>query len=163
MWDRITHESTRSFISAPGVAAGVYETIMVPTDGSDVALRAAREAFRIADAFDATVHLVFVIDESASSFLLSGDTMSQVLDALNAEGEAAVEAAAAEAGDVPVVSEVVRGMHVSGTIGEYARDHDVDLVVMGTRGRHGVDHVLGSTTERVLEQVGVPTLVVGEE
>lgn len=138
----------------------MYERILVPTDGSSVSRAAAEEAFRLADEFDATVHVVFVVDESASSFLLSGDSMSHVLEALENEGESAVEAVAAAAGDVPVVTKVVRGLKISEAIDEYVDSHDIDLVVMGTRGRHGVDHLLGSTTERVLASVAVPTLVV---
>ncbi|MFC7177608.1 universal stress protein [Halosegnis marinus] len=141
----------------------MYDTILVPTDGSEVAVRAAREAFDLARATGATVHVVFVVDESASSFLLSGDSMAQVLDALEAEGESAVERALAAAGDVPTETTVVRGMKVSEAIEEYVDRHGIDLVVMGTRGRHGVDHLLGSTTERVLANVGVPTLVVGDD
>lgn len=141
----------------------MYERILVPTDGSSVSRTAAEEAFQLAAAFDATVHVVFVIDESASSFLLSGDSMSQVLDALETEGESAVEAVAQAASDVPVVTEVIRGVKISDAISDYVSTHDVDLIVMGTRGRHGVDRLLGSTTERVLSAVTVPTLVVGEE
>ena len=140
----------------------MYDQILVPTDGSSVSRAAAEEAFRLADEFDATVHVVFVVDESASSFLLSGDSMSQVLDALESEGESAVETVAAAAGDVSVVTEVVRGLKISEASDEYVTDNDIDLVVMGTRGRHGVDRLLGSTTERVLASVAVPTLVVGE-
>lgn len=140
----------------------MYDSILVPTDGSPVAMRAAREAFALARETGATVHVVFVVDESASSFLLSGDTMVDVLDALEAAGESAVEEALAEAGDVPTETAVVRGLKINEAISEYVERNGIDLVVMGTRGRHGVDHLVGSTTERVLATVGVPTLVVGE-
>lgn len=140
----------------------MYDTILVPTDGSEISVRAGREAFRLARELGATVHVLFVIDESASSFLLSGDTMSDVLDELRARGEEALNATVAEAETVDVVTEMIRGVKVADTITEYANDHDVDLLVMGTRGRHGVDHLLGSTTERVLARIDRPTLVVGE-
>lgn len=141
----------------------VYDTILVPTDGSEASVRAGREAFGLARALGATVHVLFVIDESASSFLLSGDTMSDVLDALTSQGEEALDATISEAESVDVVTEMVRGVKVADAITEYADENDVDLVVMGTRGRHGVDHLLGSTTERVLARIDRPTLVVGDE
>lgn len=146
-----------------GVADGVYDTILVPTDGSEISIRAGREAFGLARELGATVHVLFVIDESASSFLLSGETMSNVLDELRSRGEDAIEATTAEAASVDVVTEMVRGVKVVDAITEYAEANDVDLVVMGTRGRHGVDHLLGSTTERVLARIDRPTLVVGDE
>lgn len=146
-----------------GVSHGVYDTILVPTDGSEISVRAGREAFRLARELGSTVHVLFVIDESASSFLLTGETMSNVLGELRAHGEDALEATTAEAASVEVVTEMVRGVKVADAITEYAEANDVDLVVMGTRGRHGVDHLLGSTTERVLARADRPTLVVGEE
>jgi nucleotide-binding universal stress UspA family protein len=44
---------------------------------------------------------------------------------------------------------------------ESARDHDVDLVVMGTHGRRGVERLfLGSTTYKVLHRMPAPVLTV---
>lgn len=141
----------------------MYDTILVPTDGSEVSERAAREAFELARAVGATVHVLFVVDESASSFLLTTDTMSQVLTALQDAGDQATADVAALAGDdVEVETAVVRGMSIHGAIVDYVEDNNVDLVVMGTRGRHGVEHLLGSTTQRLLTTVDVPVLVVGE-
>lgn len=141
----------------------MYETILIPTDGSEISLRAGREALRLGRESGATVHVLFVIDESASSFLLAGEQMSKILETLQSRGEAAIGAITAEAESVDVVTEIVRGVSVADAIIEYATAHDVDLVVMGTRGRRGVDHLLGSTTERVLARTDRPTLVVGDE
>jgi nucleotide-binding universal stress UspA family protein len=141
----------------------MYDTILVPTDGSEVSERAAREAFDLAAAVGATVRILFVIDESPSSFLLTTDTMSQVLAELQEEGERATDAAADLAPDgVEVETTIVRGMRIYSTIVEYAETHDVDLVVMGTHGRHGVENLLGSTTQRVLTHTEIPVLVVGQ-
>jgi nucleotide-binding universal stress UspA family protein len=146
----------------PDGTTGMYDTILVPTDGSEVSERAAREAFDLAAAVGATVRILFVIDESASSFLLTTDTMSEVLAELQEEGERSTEAAAELApDDVDVETDIVRGMSIHSAIVEYAADHDVDLVVMGTHGRHGMENLLGSTTQRVLTNTELPVLVVG--
>jgi len=56
--------------------------------------------------------------------------------------------------------------HVSGgrphkVIGDYAENHDIDLIVMGSHGRAGVRRaLLGSVTERTLRSTHVPVLVV---
>ena len=44
-----------------------------------------------------------------------------------------------------------------------AGDYNIDLIVMGTHGRTGLDRIAstGSTTERVVRLTAVPTLVVG--
>ena len=50
------------------------------------------------------------------------------------------------------------------TILEYAEEADVDVVVMGTHGRSGLDrYLLGSVTERVVRSAEVPVLTVRME
>lgn len=155
----------------------MYDVVLVPTDGSEASLRAADEAFRIARETGAVVHALYVIDESASSLIFADRPMADLLEALGEEGNAAVAAVAdrataldadadvdadVAAADVEVVTDVVRGMQIHEAIIEYAADHDVDLVVMGTHGRKGLQYLLGSTTERVIANSFVPVLVVSE-
>jgi nucleotide-binding universal stress UspA family protein len=46
-------------------------------------------------------------------------------------------------------------------ITQYARKHDIDLIVMATHGRSGLSHfLLGSTTERVVRHAPCPVLTV---
>ena len=47
-------------------------------------------------------------------------------------------------------------------ITDYAETADIDLIVMGTHGRSGIDHYLiGSIAERVVRNASVPVLTVG--
>ncbi len=138
----------------------MYDPMLVPTDGSPAAAVAAEEAFALADELGATVHLIYVVDESASQFLTTGERMSSVLESLTEEGERATAETAALGQDVETITEVVRGFQVNQAIVQYAEANDIELVVMGTHGRRGVDHIIGSTTERTLAQSEVPVLVV---
>jgi nucleotide-binding universal stress UspA family protein len=53
---------------------------------------------------------------------------------------------------------VLRG-NIADTIIEQARDHDVDLIVIGTHGRKGLEKMwLGSVAERVIKSAPCPTL-----
>jgi nucleotide-binding universal stress UspA family protein len=140
--------------------ASMYDPILVPTDGSEASARAAEEAFRLARAFDTTVHLLFVLDESAFSLLFSKESMGPRFERLMAEAEEYLDDLAGRAGDVPVVTATVRGMGVHRGIADYARNEGVELVVMGSRGRSGPAGVLGSTTHRVTGSTDVPVLVV---
>ncbi len=46
-------------------------------------------------------------------------------------------------------------------ITNYARQHDIDLIVMGTHGRGGISHLLlGSVTENVIRTAPCPVLTV---
>jgi len=140
----------------------MYDRILVPTDGSDAARAAATEAIDLALEFGADLSVVYVIDESASNLFVSTKSVNDAIDGMAAQGKAAVaeiESMAAEAG-VAVTTDVVRGMHVNEAIVDYATNNDVDLVVMGTFGRRGVEHLVGSTTERVLARSAVPVLSV---
>jgi nucleotide-binding universal stress UspA family protein len=140
----------------------MYDRILVPTDGSSGTDETLEHAFHVAADNDATVHALYVVDRRL--FLAADeDTQDDVIATLEAEGEAAldaVETAGDEAG-VEVVRERREGIpHTE--ITDYAADIDADLLVMGTHGRTGRDRVasLGSVTERVVENVGRPTLVV---
>src|SRR5690606_8769829 len=60
-----------------------------------------------------------------------------------------------------VVREVVRGMAVAPALLRYAEEHDVDLVVMGTHGRRGIERaVIGSVAEEVVRHAACPVLTV---
>ena len=138
----------------------MYDRIIVPTDGSDIAAGAAEHAFDLARAFDATVHVLYVVDESASRLVLDTGSVGSVLEVLTEEGEAATGALAEAADEVDLVTEVVRGVRIADAIVEYATDHDADLIVMGTEGRHGVKRLVGSVTERVLARTPIPVLAL---
>lgn len=140
----------------------MYDQILVPTDGSDAARAAAEEAIALAEQFGGTVHAVYVVDESATNLLLNVASLESVTEAMSTAGSEATERIAemCAAADVPVETEIIRGMQVHGAILEYIETHEIDLVVMGTAGRRGVQHLLGSTTERVLANSSVPVLSV---
>ena len=145
----------------------MYDRILVPTDGSEAADRAVAEALDLAERFDAEVHALYVVDTGALAFG-SADEEDMVfddralIDALETEGESstmAVDERARERG-LEVVTAVTRG-DPERAILEYADEHDVDLLVMGTHGRRGIDRfLLGSTTERVVRKSTVPVLTI---
>ncbi|MDR5674077.1 Nucleotide-binding protein, UspA family [Halalkaliarchaeum sp. AArc-CO] len=138
----------------------MYDRILIPTDGSPAAEAAIEHAIDIAEKYDATVHALFVVDGAAYSTLEAGAEI--VMEALESEGKRAVERIAEIADDAGLDCET---SVVSGTayrsIREYIDDHDIDLVVMGTHGRRGIDrYLLGSVTERVVRTSDVPVLTV---
>ncbi len=138
----------------------MYEEILVPTDGSPTAEAALEHAVDIARRYDARIHALYVVDTNVYTTLETGTDM--VIRALEDEGQKAVERveSAAEAADLRVTSSVVTGVP-SRDIVSYARDHDVDLVVMGTHGRTGLDrYILGSVAERVVRRADVPVMTV---
>ena len=138
----------------------MYDTILVPTDGSAAVVEAVERAVDLAERYDATVHALYVVDSSAYGTL--DMSTSVVVDALEDEGETAVSYVAeeAEAAGVPVETAVVTGTPHR-MIMDYIDDNDVDMVVMGTHGRRGFDRfLLGSVTEKVVRTAPVPVMTV---
>jgi nucleotide-binding universal stress UspA family protein len=136
----------------------MFDTIVIATDGSESVRRAVDVALDLADRFDAAVHVLYVVDvgEVASSPDRLRDEMR---DALADRGEQALSEVREAAGR-EVTTAVVEGRPAS-VIGDYARDHDADVVAMGTRGRHGENRFLiGSVAERVVRTCPVPVLTV---
>jgi len=142
----------------------MYETILVPTDGSAGADAAAAHAVDLAKIHDATVHALYVVDVRMSP-VSSGMDHDEVVELVDQSGErptASVLDRAERAGVSAV--EALRVGIPHECIGEYAESEGVDLVVMGTHGRTGIEHALvGSVTERIVRTLDVPVLTVHPE
>ncbi|MFA9425107.1 ferredoxin Fer [Natronorubrum sp. A-ect3] len=131
----------------------MYETVLVPTDGSPVADSAGAYAIRLAERFDATLHVVHV-DERA--LIGSDDDGERAVDDL-------AERAAARTLEVTTSIRDLEG-DVHREILEYAETQEIDLIVMGTHGRGGLDRfLLGSVAQRTLQESPVPVATVHEE
>ncbi|MCL9816924.1 universal stress protein [Natronocalculus amylovorans] len=141
----------------------MYDSILIPTDGSPAADAACEHGLNLAERYGATVHALYVIDGSMYASLEAGADV--VLDSLKTEGERAVgaiEDAGRERG-VTVTTAVSHGAPHAQIL-EYADESDVDLIVMGTHGRTGLNrYLLGSVTERVVRSSDVPVLTVRQE
>ena len=138
----------------------MYSEILVPTDGSPASDAAIEHAIDLAEQYGARLHALYVVDGAAYSSLEAGAEV--VVEALETEGEEAtgrVADAAADAG-VECVTSVTSGTAYR-SIHNYVGNHDIDVVVMGTHGRKGIDrYLLGSVTERVVRTSDVPVLTV---
>ena len=138
----------------------MYEDILVPTDGSPAADSAIEHAVNVAERYDATIHALYVVDDSAYATLDAGS--ETVVEALESEGEEAVGRIAAAARDagIDAVTTVTTGVAYR-TILDHVANNGIDLVAMGTHGRRGLDrYLLGSVTERVVRTSDVPVLAV---
>jgi nucleotide-binding universal stress UspA family protein len=140
----------------------MYDRILVPTDGSEGTTKTLAHACSIAADNDATLYVLYVIDQR---LYLAADegTQDDVVKTLEAQGQGALEAATARAAEdgIDVVTERRQGVPHTEIV-EYAEEIDADLVAMGTHGRTGRDRLaaLGSVTERVVESAARPVLVV---
>lgn len=138
----------------------MYDTVLLPTDGSEPAARAAAHGAALASLFDATVHVLGVVDlQSAAGPFNVGGVDDAFVDRLESEAEDAVDATSESMEGAVTVHTAVEKGRPAETIVKYGRDHSVDLIAMGTHGRTGLHrYVAGSVTERVLRLSTVPVL-----
>lgn len=141
-----------------------YERILVATDGSDSAERAATEAVTLAKAFDATIHALYVLDVAEPPPWFHDSAAEPGIDTKAGRAMDDVVSEAADRGlETEVVTTVLRGKTAQAILA-YADEHDVDLIVVGTHGRAGLDRlVIGSVAEHVVREPPVPVVTVRSE
>ena len=141
------------------------KNVLVPTDFSETSDSALRYGKALAAAFGATLHVVHIVEEpygqpwavEAYGFSLAAlqdewikDAKRRLAESLSAEEQATLHAVTTTVLGHPVM-EILR----------YAKDHAIDLIVMGTHGRGPLGHVvLGSVAERVVRKAPCPVLTV---
>ena len=144
-----------------------YRRILVPTDGTALSLKAAREAATLAKDLDATLTAIYVMAPWSPPMILESVALpAEVFDerayckAVEATaGEALAKVrAAADAEDVACVTLTVTEDHPWQGIVKAAKN--CDLIVMASHGRTGIAAaILGSETRKVLAHSTKPVLV----
>lgn len=142
----------------------MFDDILLPVDGSEASANAVAYAVRLADASEATVHVLAVRDTGplphALSDLLADGYVDPTL--LAAAGTAVEDAVAAcEAAGVPVTARIVTG-HPTDVILDTLSANDSDLVVLGVHPPGALVRFLRrSVAEQVAHHAPVPVLTVG--
>jgi len=156
---RVIRLSETPVLTVPDTGFEGYDSIVVPTDGSDEASDAAEHAVAFAEKYDATVHAVYVVKSGIYDYK---DSPRSIVGMLKEAGENATDevvALADEAG-VDATKTVVKGTPYDRIL-QRADETGADLIAMGKHGRHAESNsFLGSTTERVLRNSELPVLSV---
>jgi len=140
-----------------------YEDVLLPTDGSTRANRAAEHGLALAQTLGATAHLLSVVDDTPLGVDVRSTTMSSAVEGAAREAVEDLAAAAAERGLEDVVQHVEHGRPVDAIL-DCIDANGVDAVVMGTTGRRGTERVLlGSVAERTVRTAPVPVVTIGAE
>ena len=142
------------------------KNILVATDFGEAADSALAYGRELAQRFDATLHVLHVAEnvyitafgaETYASFApdLQRDIEQSAHRRLN---EALIDSDGSGPRTVPAV--MTSGSPAFAII-DYANDHEIDLIVMGTHGRGTLGHFLmGSVAERVVRLAGCPVLTI---
>jgi nucleotide-binding universal stress UspA family protein len=151
----------------------MYQRILVPLDGSEAAQAALSHAQALAAALGATVHLLQVVSEADKVNAPGVTDNPQASESARELARRFLAANLAEAREylmqmaAPLTKEDIR-VEIAVWEGppgekivEYAQQRGIDLIVMSTRGRGGIQRLLlGSVTDRVVRSAGLPVLVI---
>src|SRR5712691_6269876 len=145
------------------------QTILVGTDFSEASQPATTYAFRLARALRARLYLMHVVPEEdlrlitgISQHLQSSITPTTLTDIFYTEADKRLTQLMEDAQAIDVVQErlVVTGQPADAIL-SWAVAKQVQLIILGTHGRRGVQHFfMGSVAERVLRQAPCAVVVV---
>jgi nucleotide-binding universal stress UspA family protein len=136
--------------------------ILIPSDGSDSSIHAAEYGLSIAKTHEAQVTFVYVLDEVVIDRFHKPAEREEIERELKEDGQRYIHylMGLAEKEAIKANSLIVKGRPFE-QIAHLANGLNMDLIVMGTYGRHGSDRILmGSVAERVIEYAHCPVLVV---
>ena len=146
----------------------MYKHMLVAVDGSDTSNLALQEAIKLAKEQQAALRIIHVVDETPAYMMV--ETPYLVADYQKAMREAGQKvlatcaATARQAGievDTKFAILEVMAQHICDAINEEAKRWPADLIVIGTHGRHGFNHLLlGSVAEGVIRLATKPVLVI---
>jgi len=142
----------------------MYNRILVPLDGSELAEKALQQAQSLCPDTGEIVLLQVIRLPLPVMTPDVGMTMPVIdMDDMLAEAKAYLNewVEALEGKGVRASAAVVEGDNVADTIADYAKQHDIALIVQSTHGRGGLSRlVFGSVAEGVLKQTPCPVMFI---
>lgn len=138
--------------------------ILIATDGSNNVKNAVHWGIRVASENGANVTALYVLTPTGFLHSMRGDTwVKEYFDYLREEGKKAVEYVVniGQNAGIKVDAIVIKDKKPVDAIIDFATENDIDLIVMGTVGKTGVERVLlGSVAENVVRYAKKPVLVI---
>lgn len=142
------------------------KNILFPTDFSRYSMSAAEYAVERAIKYDATIHLLHVIEDfkpilAIRTFDLTQEKIeNELLEQAGIEMDKCIEQMREKYGDAKI-EKVFRFGVSHAEIVKYAAENEIDLIVIATQGKTGLLHtLLGSVAEKVIRHSDCPVLVI---
>jgi nucleotide-binding universal stress UspA family protein len=141
--------------------------ILIPTDFSPLSKVAVQYAVKLGKKLKAELIILSVVTIETSpgrgvlnmKYLTEKLSENAVEDCANLISEIRSE----NKGKLNITSQVVKGYSVESMVTDYAQHHDVDLIVMGTKGATGLKKIMvGSVAAAVIDKSDIPVIAVPE-
>jgi nucleotide-binding universal stress UspA family protein len=146
-----------------------FQKILIAIDKSGYKDKIVEYAFDLAKAEDAEIIAIHVIDKAslgAVGDLLGyyrGGKIEAYQEEMKTQGSKLLDNVrmSADSLGVRITTEVIVGQSVAESIIDYAREHDVSLIIVGTKGMTGVQKfLLGSVANNVITNAHCPVLAI---
>jgi nucleotide-binding universal stress UspA family protein len=154
------------YIKLPSAEDSKFSKIMIAIDGSEHSLKAAEYALEIAKCFSAQLYAVTVTYVPESYHLKQEDVLNQSIEIRGSIEDAKTWLEKfnhdSREDSIQLKTELINSHRpVDYVILEYAERNDIDLIVLGTRGRSGFKKLLlGSIASSVVTYAHCPVMVV---
>lgn len=141
----------------------VFRHILVPSDGTQVSVSAGRLGVQLASSQQAKLLFVYIVDSITLEDIASSlrKSRQQLADELRKRGEQYLHSLSLMAESAGLASEeIVRVGIPYVEIERISREYAIDLIVMGVGHKKNRGIFIGDVTQRVMENVECPVLVV---
>ena len=140
------------------------KNILVPVDFSETSDRALEYAQTLAQPFGARVHVLHVIPDPHSqawSIEATGMSLGSLMETWESDAQQRLDGL--DLGDLGGQRVTKVGQPHTEII-RYAGSQNADLIVIGTHGRGGIEHMLlGSVAEKVVRTAPCPVVTVRQQ
>jgi nucleotide-binding universal stress UspA family protein len=142
--------------------------ILCPIDFSETSEEALKYAIQFAKAFSAHIDIVHILFDETQvvAFYLPQTTFQNMENEITQATKEQFKELINKYPDLTYIShstKIIKGTPFLEII-KYAKDCKSDMIVIGTHGRTGLEHVLfGSTAEKVVRKAPCPVLTVRKE
>lgn len=137
----------------------MYKKILFATDFDEVGLKAARKAKKIADENQAKLHLIHVIEPIPAYAYPGFAGFAEVEVSIREQAQEELKKLAGElnVADDDLYLELGSTKH---EVLRIASELEIDLIVAGSHGKHGLALLLGSTANAILHGAECDVLIV---
>ena len=141
----------------------MYSKILVSIDGSDNSFRALKHSLFLSSKLGSKLTVLNVLEIPPVVYVQSQKVVDSVINSLEKESKKVFERVDAESRKFNVNYEPVllKGHHVASIINEYADKHDVNVIIMGSRGTGKIKTaIMGSVAHNVFHHTKKPILSI---
>ena len=138
----------------------LFEKILITTDGSEKNKPAVLEALRIGRECKSKVYAAYVIDSGIFESASAGTAAADAWALLQSEAATSLAHVKSKGEGVDLKTVILEGKPAAEIV-KYATEHEIDLIVIGTQGKKGIERLLlGSVAENIIRSAPCRVLVV---